>query len=118
MSSSSASSRPSLDDFNRTEHRLQLEGARTGRELPAVVDQVITYHWVDFGDGVPDARLCLHLAEPLAATRRRIDPAASSSSRSRISANFSSNLTKPRSGGFALSSQPLAKVKVKGSMTS
>ena len=23
------------DDFNRVEHRLQLEGARTGRELPA-----------------------------------------------------------------------------------
>jgi energy-coupling factor transporter ATP-binding protein EcfA2 len=42
-----------VDDYNRTEHRLQLEGARTGRELPAVVDQVITYHWVDFGDGVP-----------------------------------------------------------------
>jgi hypothetical protein len=40
------------DDYNRTEHRLQLEGARTGRELPAVVDQVITYNWVDFGDGV------------------------------------------------------------------
>jgi AAA domain len=41
------------DDFNRTEHRLQLEGARTGRELPGIVDQVITYHWLDFGDGVP-----------------------------------------------------------------
>ena len=40
------------DDYNRTEHRLQLEGARTGRELPAVVDQVITMHWLDFGDGV------------------------------------------------------------------
>jgi hypothetical protein len=40
------------DDYNRTEHRLQLEGARTGRELPAVVDQVITYNWIDFGDGV------------------------------------------------------------------
>jgi hypothetical protein len=39
------------DDFNRTEHRLQLEGARTGRELPAIVDQVITYQFVDFGDG-------------------------------------------------------------------
>jgi hypothetical protein len=42
-----------IDDFNRTEHRLQLEGARTGRELPAIVDEVITYHWLDFGDGVP-----------------------------------------------------------------
>jgi hypothetical protein len=41
------------DDFNHVEHRLQLEGARTGRELPAIVDQVITYNWVDFGDGVP-----------------------------------------------------------------
>jgi hypothetical protein len=41
------------DDFNRTEHRLQLEGARTGRELPGIVDQVITYNWLDFGDGVP-----------------------------------------------------------------
>jgi hypothetical protein len=42
-----------VDDFNRTEHRLQMEGARTSRELPAIVDQVITYHWIDFGDGVP-----------------------------------------------------------------
>jgi energy-coupling factor transporter ATP-binding protein EcfA2 len=41
------------DEFRHTEHRLQFEGARTGRELPAVVDEVITYHWVDFGDGAP-----------------------------------------------------------------
>jgi AAA domain len=40
------------DDFNRTEHRLQLEGARTGRELPAIIDEVITYQWINFGDGV------------------------------------------------------------------
>jgi hypothetical protein len=40
------------DDFNRTEHRLQLEGSRTGRELPAIVDEVVTYNWIDFGDGV------------------------------------------------------------------
>jgi hypothetical protein len=40
-----------IDDFNHTEHRLQFEGTRTGRELPAVIDEVITYHWVDFGDG-------------------------------------------------------------------
>jgi len=40
-----------LDDFNHTEHRLQFEGTRTGRELPAVIDEVITYHWVDYGDG-------------------------------------------------------------------
>lgn len=39
-----------VDDFNRTEHRLQLEGARTGRELPGIVDQVITYQWLPMGD--------------------------------------------------------------------
>jgi hypothetical protein len=42
-----------VDEFNHTEHRLQFEGTRTGRELPAVIDEVITYHWVDFGDGAP-----------------------------------------------------------------
>jgi hypothetical protein len=42
-----------VDDFNQREHRLQMEGARTSRELPAVVDQVITMHWIDFGDGAP-----------------------------------------------------------------
>lgn len=42
-----------VDDFNRVEHRLQLEGAKTGRELPGIVDQVITFNWIDFGDGVP-----------------------------------------------------------------
>jgi AAA domain len=41
-----------VDDFNRTEHRLQMEGAKTGRELPGIVDEVITMHWIDFGDGV------------------------------------------------------------------
>jgi AAA domain len=41
------------DDFNRTEHRLQMEGARTGRELPAIVDQIVTMHWIKFGDGGP-----------------------------------------------------------------
>jgi hypothetical protein len=39
------------DDFNRTERRLQMEGSRSGRELPAIIDEVITMHWIDFGDG-------------------------------------------------------------------
>jgi hypothetical protein len=43
-----------IDDFNHTEHRLQMEGSRTSRELPAVVDQIITYNWVTFaGDDTP-----------------------------------------------------------------
>ena len=41
------------DDFNRTEHRLQMEGSRTSRELPAVVDQIVTMQWVKFGDDAP-----------------------------------------------------------------
>ena len=44
-----------VDEFHRTEHRLQFEGSRTGRELPAVIDEVITYHWVSFGEGAPVA---------------------------------------------------------------
>jgi hypothetical protein len=42
-----------VDEFNRSEHRLQMEGARTTRELPAIVDQIITMHSLDFGDGKP-----------------------------------------------------------------
>ena len=30
-----------------------MEGAKTGRELPGIVDQIITMNWIDFGDGVP-----------------------------------------------------------------
>jgi hypothetical protein len=42
------------DEFNRlVEWRVQLEGGKTGRELPAIVDQVVTMNWVDFGDGKP-----------------------------------------------------------------
>lgn len=43
-----------VDKFNRfIEWRPQLEGGKTGRELPAIVDQVITMNWVDFGDARP-----------------------------------------------------------------
>jgi hypothetical protein len=41
-----------VDDLNRAEHRLQIEGARTWRELPGIIDEVITYQWINFGDGV------------------------------------------------------------------
>jgi hypothetical protein len=40
-----------LDDFGRAEFQIQMEGAKTGRELPGIVDQVITMNFVDFGDG-------------------------------------------------------------------
>ena len=45
-----------VDEFNRSEWQLQMEGSKTGRELPAIVDQIITYQFLDFGDGKPPIR--------------------------------------------------------------
>jgi hypothetical protein len=42
-----------VDDYGRTEHRLQMEGQRVGREIPGIVDIVITMNSIDFGDGKP-----------------------------------------------------------------
>jgi hypothetical protein len=42
-----------VDEFNRPELQLQMEGSRTSRELPAIVDQIVTMDWVDFGDKKP-----------------------------------------------------------------
>jgi hypothetical protein len=39
------------DDFNISSWQLQLDGSKTGRELPGIVDQVITMQFIDFGDG-------------------------------------------------------------------
>ena len=48
-----------VDDFNRvTGWQLQMEGQRTGRELPGIVDQIITMQWVDFGDGLVRTFVC------------------------------------------------------------
>ena len=45
-----------IDDFNRAEWAIQLEGQKTGRELPGIVDQVVTMNFIDFNDGQPPAR--------------------------------------------------------------
>jgi hypothetical protein len=42
-----------VDEFNRAEFAIQMEGSKTGRELPGIVDQIITMQFVDFGDGKP-----------------------------------------------------------------
>jgi hypothetical protein len=42
-----------VDEFNRAELGLQMEGAKATRELPGIIDEIITMHWVDFGDGKP-----------------------------------------------------------------
>jgi hypothetical protein len=41
------------DDYGRIDWELQLEGRKTGRELPGIIDEVITMQFVDFGDGKP-----------------------------------------------------------------
>ena len=42
-----------FDDFNVATWQPQMEGGKTGRELPGIVDQIITMQFVDFGDGKP-----------------------------------------------------------------
>src|SRR5262249_17756408 len=39
------------EEFNRAEWQLQSEGSKTSRELPGIVDQIITMNWINFGDG-------------------------------------------------------------------
>jgi hypothetical protein len=41
------------DEFNVTSWQLQIEGGKTGKELPGIVDQIMTLQFVDFGDGKP-----------------------------------------------------------------
>jgi hypothetical protein len=42
-----------IDDLNVATWQPQIEGNKTGRELPAIVDEIITMQWVDFGDRKP-----------------------------------------------------------------
>ena len=44
------------DDFNRGTWQLQCEGGKTGRELPGIVDEIVTYQFLDFGDEKPPTR--------------------------------------------------------------
>jgi hypothetical protein len=43
-----------VDDFNSATWQPQIEGSKTGRELPAIIDQIITMNWIAFnGDRQP-----------------------------------------------------------------
>jgi GTPase SAR1 family protein len=42
-----------VDEFNKVEWQPQFEGGKTGRELPGIVDEIITMQCIDFGDGAP-----------------------------------------------------------------
>src|SRR5262249_17792959 len=45
-----------LNEYQRAEWSIQIEGQKTARELPGIVDQIITMNFVDFGDGQPPVR--------------------------------------------------------------
>jgi hypothetical protein len=42
-----------FDDFNRPILQIQMEGGKTGREVPGIVDQIITLDFVTFDGGKP-----------------------------------------------------------------
>jgi hypothetical protein len=45
-----------VDEFNRGEWQLQCEGSKTSRELPGIVDEIISYQFLNFGDDKPPTR--------------------------------------------------------------
>ncbi len=45
------------DEFNVTSWELQIEGSKTGKELPGIVDQIMTLQFIDFGDATPTRAL-------------------------------------------------------------
>jgi hypothetical protein len=45
-----------VDELNVATWQLQSEGSKVSRELPGIVDQIVTMQWVDFGDGKPPTR--------------------------------------------------------------
>jgi hypothetical protein len=45
-----------IDELNIASWQPQMEGTKTGRELPAIVDEIITMNWINFGDGKAPAR--------------------------------------------------------------
>jgi hypothetical protein len=45
-----------VDELRRAEWQLQAEGSKTSREIPGIVDQILTFQFLDFGDGKPPIR--------------------------------------------------------------
>jgi hypothetical protein len=39
-----------VDDFNVPSWQMQIEGGKTGREIPGIVDTIATMNFIDFGD--------------------------------------------------------------------
>jgi hypothetical protein len=53
-----------LDDFNRKIFVPQIDGSKTGLELPGIVDQVITMTDIAGGDGAPQRGFVCHTLNP------------------------------------------------------
>ncbi|SNT22086.1 ATP-binding protein [Antarctobacter heliothermus] len=53
-----------LDDFNRKVFSPQIDGSKTGLELPGIVDQVITMTDISGGDGAPQRGFVCHTLNP------------------------------------------------------
>ena len=77
-----------VDEFNRSEWQLQAEGSKTARELPAIVDQIVTYQFLDYGDGKLPTRVLSAHRRTRGAIPPKTDPAASIRSSRRISENY------------------------------
>jgi hypothetical protein len=45
-----------VDELRHVEWQLQAEGSKTSRELPGIIDEIISYQFLDFGDGKPPVR--------------------------------------------------------------
>lgn len=45
-----------VDELNVATWQLQAEGSKTGRELPGIVDEIVTYQFLDFGDDKAPSR--------------------------------------------------------------
>src|SRR5262249_8988049 len=59
-----------VDDLNIATWQPQIEGGKTGRELPAIVDEIATLTWVDFGDRKP-VRVCVHESKSMGLPGKR-----------------------------------------------
>jgi hypothetical protein len=45
-----------VDDLNIATWQPQIEGSKTGRELPAIIDEIACMNWLSFGDSKPPVR--------------------------------------------------------------
>ena len=72
-----------IDELNVTTWQPQIEGSKTGCELPAIVDEIVTMTWIDFGDRKPvRARSCARI-QIRGDIRRKIAAESSNSSNRR-----------------------------------